>query len=235
MTLTQPWEVITVDLVGPLPESQGYNAILTIVDWFTKAVKFEPTHLELNSEGFARILRDRVIRDHGIPRRIIHDCDPRFISKYIMDLFKLLGTEQNPSMAYHPQTDGQTERMNQTIEQYLCAFISFRQDDWKEWLPLGKFSYNNSTHLATKQTPFFLNYGHHPWTGTDTHREVRNESASQFADQMKKIREEASTALRQANDRTKERFDSHSRPTKEYSPGDRVYLEATNIRTNQPS
>jgi len=229
---TQPWEVITVDLVGPLPESQGYNAILTIVDWFTKAVKFEPTHLELNSEGFARILRDRVIRDHGIPRRIIHDRDPRFISKYITDLFKLLGTEQNPSTAYHPQTDGQTECMNQTIKQYLCAFIGFCQDDWKEWLPLGEFSYNNSTHLATKQTPFFLNYGHHPWTGTDTHQEVRNESASQFADQMKKIREEASTALHQANDRTKERFDSRSRPTREYSPGDRVYLEVTNIKTN---
>jgi len=83
-----------------------------------------------------------------------------------------LGTGQNPSTAYHPQTDGQTERMNQTIEQYLCAFINFRQNDWKEWLPLGEFAYNNSTHLATKQTPFFLNYGHHPWMGTDTRWEV---------------------------------------------------------------
>jgi len=70
--------------------------------------------------------------------------------------------------------------MNQTIEQYLHIFINFHQDDWKEWLPLGEFSYNNSPHLTTKQTPFFLNYGHHPWTGTDTHWETQNESASQF-------------------------------------------------------
>jgi transposase InsO family protein len=231
---SRPWELVTTDLIGPLPESQGCNAILTIVDWLSKQVIFEPTNVELTSEGFAKILRDRVIREHGLFRRLIHDRDTRFVSKYIRELFRLLGIEQNPSTAYHPQTDGQTERMNQTIEQYLRAFINFRQDDWKEWLPLGEFAYNDSEHAATKQTPFFINTGQHPWTGIDTRRESRNKSASEFAQKMKQVREDAQAALRLASQKAKEQYDKHAR-TSHYEPRDKVYLEATNIRTKRPS
>jgi hypothetical protein len=157
------------------------------------------------------------------------------MSKYMTDLFRLLGTSQNPSTAYHPQTDGQTERMNQTLEQYLRAFISYQQDNWKEWLAIAEFSYNNSVHAATQQTPFFLNYGQHPWKGTDTRREARNQSAGQFADWMKKVREDAQAALRQSAERMKDAHDKHARPSIEYSKGDQVYLEATNIKTYRPS
>jgi len=232
---SRPWEVITTDLIGPIPECQGYNAILVIVDWFTKANKYEAAHMELNSEGFAKIIRDRVVRDHGLPRRIIHDRDTQFMSKYIKELFTILGTKQNPSTAYHPQTDGQTERMNQNIEQYLRAFISYRQDDWKEWLSTAEFAYNNSIHAATQQTPFFLNYGQHPWTGEDTRREVRNESAAIFAERMKKTRPDAKAALEQAVKRMKQSHDKHARPAIEYAIGDRVYLKSTNIKSHRPS
>ena len=232
---SQPWEVITLDLVGPLPESQGYNAILTIVDWLSKAVKFEPTNLELNSPGFARILRDRVIRDHGMFKRIIHDRDTRFTSAYTRDLLTLLGSEQNPSTAYHPQTDGQSERMNQTVEQYLRIFIDYHQDDWKEWLALAEFSYNNSMHAATKTTPFFINHGFHPWTGEDSRKEVKNESAAQFATRMKQVHEDAAAALRMANEQAKRQYDKHTRPAVEYEPGSQVYVEATNIKSKRPS
>jgi hypothetical protein len=166
---------------------------------------------------------------------MIHDRDTRFVSKYITELFGLLGIKQNPSTAYHPQTDGQTERMNQIVEQYLRIFINYRQDDWKEWLPMAEFSYNNSVHAATQQTPFFINYGQHPWTGEDTRREVRNESATEFANRMKKVRQEAKAALRQAAERMKDQYDKHARPSIEYSPGDKVYLESTNLKTNRPS
>jgi hypothetical protein len=191
--------------------------------------------MELNSEGFAKIIRDRVVRDHGLPRRIIHDRDTRFMSKYIKELFTILGTKQNPSTAYHPQTDGQTERMNQNIKQYLRAFISYRQDDWKEWLSTAEFAYNNSIHAATQQTPFFLNYGQHPWTGEDTRREVRNESAAIFAERMKKTRQDAKAALEQAAERMKRSHDKHARPALEYTIGDKVYLESTNIKSHRPS
>src|SRR5271170_63209 len=188
--------------------SEGYNAILVIVDWLSKAVKFEATNITLGSEGFAKILRDRVIRDHGLFRKVIHDRDTRFTSEYTRELLKALGIDQNISTAYHPQTDGQTERMNQVIETYLRTFINHHQNDWKDWISLAEFSYNNSTHATTKQTPFFVNYGRHPWTGTDIVRqEPKNESAKQFIECMKKTHEEAAEALRLANENTKRNWD----------------------------
>ena len=148
------------------------------------------------------------------------------------DLFQLLGTSQNPSMAYHPETDGQSEWMNQTLEQYLRIFVSYRQDDWKEWLSLAEFSYNDSVHAATQQTPFFLNYGQHPWKGDDTRPEARTEAAGQFTEQMRKVRDDAIAALKQASERMKTAHDKHARKSIEYKKGDQVYLEATNIKTD---
>ena len=135
-------------------------------------------------------------------------------------------------MAYHPETDGQSERMNQTLEQYLRIFAGYRQDDWKEWLSLAEFSYNDSAHAATQQTPFFLNYGQHPWKGNDTRQEARTEVAREFAERMRKVREDAQAALRQAAERMKTAHDRHARKSIEYKKGDQVYLEATNIKTD---
>ena len=232
---TRPWEVITADIIGPLPPSKGCNAVLVIVDWFSKMVKYEAVHMEITASGFARVLRDRVFRNHGLPRKFVSDRDPRFVAKYIQELFTLLGIKRNPSTAYHPQTDGQTERVNQELEQYLRTFANFRQDDWKEWLPLAEFAHNDSPHSATHQTPFYLNYGHHPWKGQDTRGETRNVSAGRFADDMKKIWLDAEAALRQAAERMKNAYDKHVRPELNLNPGDKVYLESTNLKTDRPS
>jgi len=97
---------------------------------------------------------------------------------------------------------------------------------------MAEFSYNNSVHAAIQQTPFFINYGQHLWTGEDTQQEVRNELAAKFANKMKKVRQEAEAALRQAAERMKDQYDKHARPSIEYSPGDKVYLKSTNLKTN---
>ena len=111
--------MISLGLIGPLLMSEGFNAILVIVDWLSKSIKCEATNMTLGSKGFANILRDRVIRDHGFFRKIIHDRDTRFTSEYTRELLDSLGIKQNISTAYHPQTDGQTKRMNHTVETYL--------------------------------------------------------------------------------------------------------------------
>jgi Chromo (CHRromatin Organisation MOdifier) domain len=125
--------------------------------------------------------------------------------------------------------------MNQSTEQYLRMFINYRQDDWKEWLSLAEFAYNDSVHAATKQTPFFLNYGQHPWKGDDVKREVRNEAAGAFAERMKWVWEDAQAALWQAAGCMKESHHKHARPSIEYKVGDKVYLETTNLKMNRPS
>src|SRR6202048_2221341 len=159
----RPWEVITWDIIGPLPLSKGYNGILVIVDRFTKRMLAEPINMDLTSEGAARIMRDWVFRDHGLPRKVISDRGPQFVSGFMKELYQLLGIEGNLSTAYHPQTDGQTERVNQEIEQYLRIFVNHHQDDWAEWVPLAEFSYNDKQNSSTGCSPFFLEYGQHPW------------------------------------------------------------------------
>jgi ''chromo'' (CHRromatin Organisation MOdifier) domain. len=101
--------------------------------------------------------------------------------------------------------------------------------------PLSEFAYNNSTHAATQQTPFFLNYSQHPWTGSDTRREARNESAGEFAERMKKTREDAQAALKQSAERMKDAYDKHARPSIAYTEGDEVWLESTNLKSFRPS
>jgi transposase InsO family protein len=93
---------------------------------------------------------------------MVHDRDTKFISQWATELNRLLGIKQNPSTAYHPQTDGQTERVNQEIEKYLRAFVSYQQDDWTEWLDLAEFAYNDCLHSTTQQTPFYIMHGQHP-------------------------------------------------------------------------
>jgi hypothetical protein len=118
------------------------------------------------------------------------------------ELCNTLGIEQNLSTAYHPQTDGQTERINQEVEAYLRAFINYRQNDWSKWLPTAEFQYNNKVHSGTKHSPFFLNYGLHPWKGTLS-TTTSNPSANDFTSELIKVCNEAKTALQSYNGNVK--------------------------------
>jgi hypothetical protein len=126
------WQVITVDLITGLPDSQGYNSIFVVVDRLSKRIHIAPTTDEVNSEGVARLFRDHVWRHHGLPEEVISDRGSTFVSKFMRELYRLLGIKIAASTAYHPQTDGQTERVNQEIEQYLRTFVNHRQDDWMD-------------------------------------------------------------------------------------------------------
>lgn len=150
------------------------------------------------------------------------------------ELYKLLGIEGNPSTAYHPQTDGQTERVNQEVEIYLRAFVNHHQSDWVEWLALAEFAYNNREHSSTKQSPFFVNYGRHPYQGTSPKRESNNESAQDFAQRMASVHKEAQLALKEAATEMKKYYDRKRLPSRQYKPGDKVMLEAKHITSDRP-
>lgn len=230
-----PWEVVSVDLIGELPESQGYNAICVFVDRFSKQIHLAPVSTTITSPGMAKLYRDQIFRLHGIPRKFIHDRGPQFESRFMRDLYKLLGIEANPSTAYHPQTDGQTERINQEVELYLRTFINHRQSDWADWLALAEFAYNDKVHTATGSSPFFVNYGLHPNKGTSPQYEARNESAQEFSDRMAKVRDETAAALKGAAETMKRFYDRSRRQARQYQPGDQVLLEATHISSDRPS
>src|SRR5712664_4413920 len=143
-------------MIRELLDSKGYNAVLVVVDCLSKRIHAVPTVTSLDSAGVAQLFLEHVWCHHGLPEEVISNCGPAFISNFSCDLATLLGVKLTPSTSYHPQTDGQMEHVNQEIEAYLQVFMSHRQDDWADWLPLAEFAYNNKVHSATCWTPFEL-------------------------------------------------------------------------------
>ena len=141
----------------------------------------------------------------------------------------------NPSTAFHPITDGQTERMNQEIEKYLRVYVNYRQSDWAEWLALAEFTHNDKASSATSQSPFFTNTGYHPWKGIENRVETRNEDAGDFANKMKKIRDEAAAALEKTQKTMKKYYDAKRRDAPVFKVGDKVWVEGKDIKTDRPT
>jgi len=148
--------------IEKLPRSNEYNSILVVVDQQTKWAIFIPTITRLNAPNLAELLIQHVVSQHGLPKSIVFDPGSKFISRFWRQLTDELGIKLNLSTAYRPQTDGQTERVNQVLEQYLRVFASYNQDNWSTLLAQASFAYNNSRHAATKLSPFYANFGYHP-------------------------------------------------------------------------
>ena len=126
------WTHISADFITKLPLVQGYDSILVMVDQFTKMAHFVPTTEKTMAEGLARLFRDNVWRLHELPESIILDRGPQFAAGLMRKLNEMLGIKTKLLVAFHPQTDGQTERINQELEQYLRMFIDHRQEQWPE-------------------------------------------------------------------------------------------------------
>jgi len=155
----KPWTHISADFITKLPLAQRYDSILVVVDRLTKMVHFIPTTEKTSTEGLARLLGDNVWKLHGLPESIISDRGPQFAAGLMRKLNEMLGIKSKLSTVFHPQTDRQTERVNQELEQYLRIFINHRQEQWPEWLGTAEFAYNNKAHSSTRTSPFKANYG----------------------------------------------------------------------------
>jgi len=131
-----------------------------------------------------------------LPESVVSDRGPQFAAELTRELNRMLGIKTKLSTVFHPQTDGQTERMNQELEQYLRFFIEHRQKDWPEWLAAAEFVVNNKVYMATKVLPFMANYRKELRMGGDIRRRGKVESATMFIERMKKVHEETETALR---------------------------------------
>ena len=163
-----PWKDISMDFITGLPRtSQGWDAIYTFVDRLTKCVHLVPTSSSVDAKGSAQLYVDNVFRLHGLSSSIVCDRDPRFTAEFFRHVFQQLGTTLSFSTANHPQSDGQTERMNKLVEDILRAFVNHKQDNWDRLLPLCEFAINSSFQSSTANTPFFLNYGYNPRSPPD--------------------------------------------------------------------
>ncbi|KAH9779621.1 hypothetical protein KPL71_007762 [Citrus sinensis] len=159
---TQEWTEISMDFIERLPPSNGYTIIMVIVDRLTKYAHFVALKHPFTAITVAKEFVANVVRLHGIPTSIVSDRDKVFISSFWQALFQLQGTQLCMSSSYHPQSDGQTEVVNRTLDQYLRCFTGDQPRKWTEWFPWAEFSYNTSIHSSTKMTPFEAVYGFPP-------------------------------------------------------------------------
>jgi len=146
-----------------------------------------------------------------------------------------LGIEQNPSTAYHPQTDSQTERVNQEMEQYLRLYCSYQQDDWTKWLPMAKFAYNNWIHSATGKSPFFVNLGRHSNTGREVERSEGNTpSVDAFLEVMERTKREVKMALEKTNEVIERKFNVGKKTEIDFQKGDLVWVDGLHYNDERP-
>jgi hypothetical protein len=232
---TRRWQYATCDLIVGLPQSNGFNAILVAVDRLGKLCHMAPTTSQVNSEGIADLWLNHVWKHHGLSDGIISDRGPQFVSSFAKALHQRLGIQTLASTAFHPQTDGQTERMNQEIELYLRLFCNEHQTDWEQLIPLAEFALNNRVSASTKQTPFFMASGSHPRMGFEPQREGRVEAADAYAQRMKDTLEEAQSALQKAADDMSHFYNKHRSGDVIFSVGDKVWLDGRDIKTTRPS
>jgi len=156
------WHTVTLDFIEGLPKSASYNCILVVVDKFSKYAHFVPLSHPFTALQVAVAYLNNIFKLHGLPTVMVSDTDKIFTSNIWQELFKLLGTDLRMSSAYHPQTDGQTERVNQCLETYLRCFLHACPAKWSQWLALAEYWYNTSFHSSLGQSPFLVLYGHEP-------------------------------------------------------------------------
>ena len=156
-----------MDFLTSLPvlidwKGDSYNSILVIINQLTKMVDYKLVKITLDALGLAKVTLDVIICHHGLPDSIVTNRSSFFTSKFWSLFCYFLDIKQRLSTAFHPQTDGRTERQNSTIKMYLWAFVNFKENDWARLLPIAKFAYNNAKNSSTGHTPFKLNCGYHP-------------------------------------------------------------------------
>ena len=225
-----PFETIALDFIVKLPVSQGYDSILTITDHdCTKASLFIPCKEEINAEGVAALYIKHVFAHFGLPTKVISDRDPRFTSKFMREVCRITGIERNPSTAYHPRTDGQSERTNQWLETYLRFVTDNNQTNWAQHLPIAQFTHNNWPSDTTRKSPLFLLMGYNPRADWTNGKSPLPQVALRL-DQLKEARDQA----RQLMIKAQQSWVKH-RDTPKYKEGDLVWLEGKNLRINQPT
>ena len=222
---SQPWTVVSLDFIEGIPQSNKYNTILVVVDKFTKYGHFIPLAHPYTALQVAQLYLDNIYKLHGLPQTIISDRDRIFTSKVWQELFKLTDTQLAMSSSYHPQSDGQTERLNQCLETFLRCIVNACPKQWSQWLSLAEFWYNTSYHYALGRSPFEVLYGHPP-----RHFGITNLQMCSVPDLEAWLQEREllsrliNQQLLRAQQRMKHQADKH-RSERIFSVGDRVYLK----------
>lgn len=220
-----------MDFIEKLPTSGGYDTILVIIDRLSKQAIFIPTHDTITSAELARLFVIHVFSKHGVPSHVTSDRGSEFVSHFFRSLGTALDMRLHFTSGYHPEGDGQTERTNQTLEQYLRVYCNYQQDNWSELLPLAEFAYNNAPSATTGISPFFANKGYHPNISVYPERDIASARAQEFAVDLQELQETLKSEISAAQQRYQRSADSRRLPAPNFEIGQRVFVKAQFFRT----
>ena len=233
-TPQEVWESVSLDLITQLPTTKsGHDAIVVFVDRLSKMTHFAATYTSASAEDLAQLFVSTVFKQHGLPKGLVSDRDTRFTSKFWREVTRLLGTQLYMSTAFHPQTDGQTERMNRLLEETLRHYIGPNHDDWDAHLPLIEFAINNSRQQSIGTTPFMLNGGRQPRTPADLQLPSNVPRAASFESSLRERLARAKACLEAAQARQKANADGRRRSVT-FTEGQEVLLNTKNISFKTP-
>ena len=231
----RPWNSISMDFIEKLPPSLGYTAILVIVDRLSKQGIFIPTHDTIDAAELANLFVLHVFSKHGVPSHVTSDRGSEFVSHFFRSLGKALDMKLHFTSGYHPEADGQTERTNQTLEQYLRVYCNYQQDNWSPLLPLAEFAYNNAPSATTGTSPFFANKGYHPNITVHPERDLTSARAREFAVDLDELHQELKQRIAEAQRRYQGPADSRRSAAPNFEIGQQVYVRSEFISTTRPS
>src|SRR6266705_3201041 len=221
---TRPFQCVAMDLLTGLPPRHGKDAILTIVDQgCSRAAIFLPCSTTITGPGIAQLYMNHVFQWFGLPRKVISERDPRFTSHFGKALTAKLGIQQNLSTAFHPQTDGLSERKNQWVEQYLRLVTSAQPEDWTHWLPIASAVHNNRRNSTTGLSPNHILLGYDITLNPAAELQSSNETVEERLDTMRRKREQAIEALNKTARKS-------GTPAAQYKKGQKVWLEGANLK-----
>jgi len=222
---TTAWHTISMDFIEGLPTSGNANCILVIVDSFTKYGHFLPLHHPYTASSVTKVFLSNIYCQHGLPSAIVSDRDRVFTSKFWQELFRLADVQLCMSTSYHPQSNGQTERLNQTLETFLRCFVHACPSKWSNWLPLAAYWYNTCTHSALGRSPFEALYGYSPrHFGVTAADAMPTPALSQWMTKRQDMDELIKQHLSRSKLRMKKQADKH-RSERVFSVGDTVFLK----------
>ena len=225
----KPWTHVSTDFITDLPESEGATIILVVVDRFIKMAHFIPIKKK-DSPTVAQAYLENVWKYHGFPEDVVSDRDSTFTGSFFTDLYNYWGIKRSMSTAYHPQTDGQTERINQVIEAYLRSYCNYEQNDWASMLAMAEYAYNNSKHALTKISPFYANYGFEPRTTWPTDIQFRNLASEMYGHYMNKVHQKLKQRLSESVEMMQKHYNKRRKVMEPLKKGELVMLNGRNIR-----
>jgi hypothetical protein len=224
-----------MDFIKQLPNSEGFTAILVVVDYFTKQALFIPTHNTITSTQLAELFIIHVSSKHGVPSHVTSDQGSKFVSRFFHSLGKALNIKLHFTLEYHPEGDRQTECINQTLEQYLQIYCNFQQDNWHTLLHIAKFCYNNTPSSTTGVSPFFANKGYNPAFTTHSEYELASLKAQELVADLQELHSKLQINIQESQECYQQSTDKNQIPPLEFKVEDKAFVKAKFFQITWPS